>query len=53
VKIARIEARSVKGLRLAGMRKVEGALEPPYRVCRKDQPPQAAIVLGEVVGWRM
>ena len=53
MKIARMLARSVSGLRFAGMRRVEGALLPPYRVCRKDQPPQAAIVDGEERGWRM
>lgn len=46
-------ARSVVGLRFAGMRSGDGAESPPYRVCRKDQPPQAQIVEGEEVGWRM
>lgn len=53
VKMARMLARSTAGLRLAGMRSGVGAESPPYSVWRKDQPPQAQIVEGEVVGWIM
>lgn len=50
MKIARMLARSISGLRFSGMRSGEGAESPPYSVFRKDQPPQAQIVEGSERG---